>query len=47
MVKAIFQLKFKNNIGNGKKYKIGAIFNNVIYAKELEINLPGLYYLVS
>ncbi len=38
--------KFKSD-GNGKEYKVEAICNSVVYAKELEGHLPGLYYLVS
>lgn len=31
----------------GEKYKIGAIYDNVVYAKELESgNLSGFYYLL-
>ena len=32
--------------GNNKKYKVKAIQDNVIYAKEVNKDLPGLYYLV-
>ena len=34
------------DIGNNKKYKIKAIRNNAIYAKEAKRHLAGLYYLV-
>ncbi len=46
--KTTFMLQFEND-GNGKKYKVEAICDSVIYAKELDSghHLPGLYYLVS
>ena len=31
--------------GNSKKYKVEAIWDSAIYAKESESHLPGLYYL--
>ena len=34
-------------IGNNKEYKVEAIIDSVVYAKEAEGHLPGLYYLVS
>lgn len=39
------RLEVENN-GNGKEYKVKAIHNNAVYAKELEDYLPGFYYLV-
>ena len=33
--------------GDNKEYKIKAIIDNAVYAKEAEAHLPGLYYLVS
>ena len=33
--------------GNNKKYKIKTIRDNVVYAKEVDRHLPGLYYLVA
>ena len=38
------QLEFK--AGNNKKYEVGGIWDNVIYARESARQLPGLYYLV-
>ena len=35
------------DVGNNKKYKIEAIIDNAIYAKEAKGYLPSLYYLVS
>ena len=32
--------------GNNKEYKVKAIINNAVYAKEAEGHLPSLYYLV-
>ena len=39
------QLKFETG-NNGKKYKVEAIRNSAVYARELEGHLPDLYYLV-
>lgn len=41
------KLQFKNN-GNGNKYKIEVIWDNVVYAKKLkvEVYLPDFYYLI-
>ena len=33
--------------GNKKKYKVNAICNSGVYAKEAKSYLPGLYYLVA
>ena len=33
--------------GDNKEYKVEAIKDSVVYAKEAERHLPGLYYLVS
>ena len=33
--------------GNDKKYKVEAIWNNAVYAKEADGYLLGLYYLVA
>ena len=41
----IIELEF--NAGNSKEYKVEAIRDNVVYAKESEGHLPGLYYLVA
>ena len=38
-------LKFKP--GNGKKYKVKAIRDSTIYAKEVNGYLLGLYYLIA
>ena len=35
------------DVGNNKKYKIEAIKDSTVYAKEAEGHLPDLYYLVS
>ena len=32
--------------GNNKEYKVEAIINNTVYAKDAKRQLPGLYYLV-
>ena len=32
--------------GNNKEYKVKAMKNSIIFAKEAEKHLPGLYYLV-
>ena len=34
-------------LGNNKKYKIEAIQDNTVYAKEVDRHLPWLYYLVA
>ncbi len=39
------RLEFESD-GNGKEYKVEAIFDNVVYARELEGHLPAFYYLV-
>ena len=33
-------------LGNDKKYKVLAIRDNIVYAKEVNEHLPKLYYLV-
>lgn len=40
----IIQLKFE--IGNNKKYEVKIIWDNAVYAKKLNNNLSGLYYLI-
>ena len=35
------------NAGDNKEYKVEAIKDSAVYAKEAEGHLPGLYYLVS
>ncbi len=40
------RLEFENE-GDSKEYKVEAIYNNAVYARESEGHLPGLYYLVS
>ena len=35
------------NAGDNKEYEVEAIMDSVVYAKEAERHLPGLYYLVS
>ncbi len=32
---------------NSKKYEVKVFYDSVVYVKELEDHLPGLYYLVS
>ncbi len=46
--KITFRLEFEN-IGDGEKYKVEAICDNAVYAKELDYShhLSGFYYLVS
>ena len=39
------ELKF--DVGNDKEYKVEAIIDSAIYAKEAEGHLSGLYYLIS
>ena len=34
-------------LGNNKEYKIEAIQDSAVYAKEADGHLPGLYYLVA
>ncbi len=42
------QLEFEGNIdGDGEEYKVEAIRDSAVYARESEGHLPGLYYLVS
>ena len=33
--------------GDSKEYKVEAIWDSAVYARELEGHLPGLYYLVA
>ncbi len=44
--KTTSRLEFESD-SNGEKYEIEAIHDSVVYAKELEGHLSGLYYLVS
>lgn len=38
--------KLNLNVSNGKKYKVGAIWDNIIYKRELEADQqPEFYYL--
>lgn len=47
MVKVIRQMEFNIEDDNSREYKIEAIQDSTVYAKELELrHLPGLYYLV-
>ena len=39
--------KFEFEPGNNKEYKVKAIRDSVVYAKEADGHLPGLYYLVA
>ena len=42
------QLEFEGNSnGDGEEYKVEAICESPVYARESEGHLPGLYYLVS
>ena len=34
-------------LGNNKEYKVEAIWDSTVYAKEADRHLPGLYYLVA
>ena len=34
-------------LGNDKKYELETIWDSVVYAKEADRHLPGLYYLVA
>lgn len=41
MNKVIFELKFEDNLkndGNGSKYEIEAILDNIVYTKELGLD---------
>ena len=38
-------LEFK--LGNGKEYKVEAIRDSAVYAKEVDGHLPKLYYLIA
>lgn len=40
------QLELDSDNNNGE-YKIEAIWDSTVYAKELEVHLLGLYYLVT
>ena len=39
--------KSEFDTGNNEKYEVEAIIDSAVYAKEAEVYLPGLYYLVS
>ena len=41
------QIEFDVDNDNSRKYKVEAIWDSVVYARESEGHLPGLYYLVS
>ena len=43
--KKVMELEFE--AGDSKKYKVEAIWDSAIYARESEDHLPGLYYLVA
>ena len=43
--KKVTELDFE--AGDSEEYKVEAIWNNAVYAKELEGHLPGPYYLVA
>lgn len=45
MNKNITQLEF--DIGNEKQYEVKEIGDNVVYSRESESDLAGLYYLIS
>ena len=46
--KEVRQMEFDNDNGNNSgEYKVEAIWDSMVYAKESEGHLPGLYYLVS
>lgn len=49
MIKVTFQLEFDSGKSIGSKYKIEAIYNSVVYAKEADVGdyLSGFYYLIS
>ncbi len=40
------RLEFENE-SDSEEYKVEAIHDSVVYARESEGHLPGLYYLVS
>ena len=46
MNELFLELELEFDAGNNKKYKIEAIKDNAVYAKEAEGYLPDLYYLV-
>lgn len=41
-----FWENYGNSNGNDKEYKVEAIWDNAVYAKESEIYLPGIDYQV-
>ena len=41
------ELEPEFDVGDNKEYKLEAIKNSIVYAKEAKGHLPGLYYLVS
>ena len=43
--KNVTELKF--DVGNNEEYKVEAIRDNTVYAKELEGHLSGRYYLIA
>ena len=47
MNKLFLEPELKFDAGNNKKYKVKAIINSAVFAKEAEGHLPSLYYLVS
>ena len=47
MNELFLELEPEFNAGNNKKYKVEAIKDSAVYAKEIEGNLSNLYYLIS
>lgn len=45
--KAMSRLEFGKSNGDSKKFKVKAICDSGVYARETGGHLPGLYYLVS
>lgn len=42
-----FQLKFDNGRNNNREWEVKIIYDSGIYARELDNQLSGFYYLVS
>ena len=47
MNKLFLEPELEFDADNNKKYKVEAIKDSTVYAKEAEGHFPGLYYLVS
>lgn len=40
------ETKLKHEAGNSKEYKVKAIWDSIVYAREIEDHVSELYYLV-